>query len=245
MIPADSVRLGQVISNLVSNALKFTETGHVLVRLEPDPDSQFWRLIVQDTGIGIADDKISGIFSAFSQEDQTTTRRFGGTGLGLSISKRLVEAMGGQIGATSKQGHGTSFHVRLPALTGEARVLAAPPKLEEGDVPSCVKIFVDGQVESWAISRRLATAGAVIGQTDALRPDLLIADKANRFEGFECSSGQEQIIVDAWGRVARGHCRQGGHLGSIGGLINWPTTSVVCRRPSCDNAFDILATKTN
>ncbi len=182
MIPADSVRLGQVISNLVSNALKFTEVGHVLVRLEPDPDSQFWRLIVQDTGIGIAEDKISGIFSAFSQEDQTTTRRFGGTGLGLSISKRLVEAMGGQIGATSKQGHGTSFHVRLPALTGEARVLAAPPKLEEGDVPSCVKVFVDGQVESWAISRRFAASGAVIGQTDALQPDLLIADKVHRTE---------------------------------------------------------------
>lgn len=182
MIPADSVRLGQVISNLVSNALKFTETGHVLVRLEPDPDSQFWRMIVQDTGIGIAEDKISGIFSAFSQEDQTTTRRFGGTGLGLSISKRLVEAMGGQIGATSKQGHGTSFHVRLPALTGDARVLAAPPHLEEADTPSCVKIFVEGQVESWAISRRFAAAGAVIGQTDALQPDLVIADKVNRTE---------------------------------------------------------------
>ncbi len=182
LVPADSVRLGQVISNLVSNALKFTETGHVLVRLEPDPDSQFWRLIVQDTGIGIAEDKIAGIFSAFSQEDQTTTRRFGGTGLGLSISKRLVEAMGGQIGATSKQGHGTSFHVRLPALTGEARVLAAPPHLEEADVPSCVKVFVAGQVEAWAISRRFAAAGAVLGQTEALQPDLLIADKAHRTE---------------------------------------------------------------
>jgi EAL domain-containing protein (putative c-di-GMP-specific phosphodiesterase class I)/CheY-like chemotaxis protein len=210
MIPADSVRLGQVISNLVSNALKFTETGHVLVRLEPDPDSQFWRLIVQDTGIGIAEDKISGIFSAFSQEDQTTTRRFGGTGLGLSISKRLVEAMGGQIGATSKQGQGTSFHVRLPALTAEARVLAAPPKLEEGDVPSCVKIFVDGQVESWAISRRFATAGAVIGQTDALQPDLLIADKVNRTElptGF--NPKKLVLIADADDTVADSMVRAG------------------------------------
>ncbi len=210
MIPADSVRLGQVISNLVSNALKFTESGHVLVRLEPDPDSQFWRLIVQDTGIGIAEDKISGIFSAFSQEDQTTTRRFGGTGLGLSISKRLVEAMGGQIGATSKQGQGTSFHVRLPALTGEARVLAAPPKLEEGDVPSCVKIFVDGQVESWAISRRFATAGAVIGQTDALQPDLLIADKVNRTElptGF--NPKKLVLIADADDTVADSMVRAG------------------------------------
>ena len=71
----------------------------------------------------------------------------------------------------------------------------------------------------------------------------MIADKANRFEGFQCSSGQEQLIVDAWGRVARGHCRQGGHLGSIGGSIKWPTEFITCRKPSCDNAFDILATK--
>jgi hypothetical protein len=86
------------------------------------------------------------------------------------------------------------------------------------------------------------TQGSMVSYTDY---PTMIADKANRFEGFECRSGQEQIIIDAWGRVARGHCRQGGHLGSIGSIINWPTTSVVCRRPSCDNAFDILATKTN
>jgi hypothetical protein len=84
------------------------------------------------------------------------------------------------------------------------------------------------------------THGSMVSYTDY---PTMIADKANRFEGFECHAGQEQLIVDAWGRVARGHCRQGGHLGSIGGIINWPTTSVVCRRPSCDNAFDILATK--
>ena len=71
----------------------------------------------------------------------------------------------------------------------------------------------------------------------------MITDKANRFEGLRCSIGQEQIIVDAWGRVARGHCRQGGHMGSIGGPIVWPTEPVICRRPTCDNAFDLMATK--
>jgi len=86
------------------------------------------------------------------------------------------------------------------------------------------------------------TQGSMVSYTDY---PTMIADKANRFEGYQCYIGQEQIIVDAWGRVARGHCRQGGHLGSIGGIINWPTTSITCRRPSCDNAFDILATKTN
>jgi hypothetical protein len=86
------------------------------------------------------------------------------------------------------------------------------------------------------------TQGSMVSYTDY---PTMIADKANRFEGYQCSVGMEQIIVDAWGRVARGHCRQGGHIGSIGGEIKWPTALVVCRRPSCDNAFDILATKTN
>ncbi len=84
------------------------------------------------------------------------------------------------------------------------------------------------------------TQGSMVSYTNY--PTMML-DKANRFEGYQCSSGQEQVIVDAWGRVARGHCRQGGHLGSIGGIINWPTTVITCRRPSCDNAFDILATK--
>jgi len=86
------------------------------------------------------------------------------------------------------------------------------------------------------------TQGSMVSYTDY---PTMIADKANRFEGYQCYAGQEQIIVDAWGRVARGHCRQGGHLGSIGDAINWPTSPVTCRKPSCDNAFDILATKTN
>jgi organic radical activating enzyme len=84
------------------------------------------------------------------------------------------------------------------------------------------------------------TQGTMVSYTDY---PTLIADGANRFEGMQCSIGQEQIIVDAWGRVARGHCRQGGHMGSIGGTITWPTEALTCRRPSCDNAFDILATK--
>jgi hypothetical protein len=84
------------------------------------------------------------------------------------------------------------------------------------------------------------TQGSMISYTDY---PTMIADGANRFEGYQCGSGQEQIIVDAWGRVARGHCRQGGSMGTIGGSIKWPTEPVTCRKPSCDNAFDILATK--
>ncbi len=71
----------------------------------------------------------------------------------------------------------------------------------------------------------------------------MIADSTNRFQGWQCSIGLEQIIVDAWGRVRRGHCGQGGSMGTVGGPIIWPAQQLICRRPSCDNAFDILSTK--
>lgn len=112
-IQGDPVRLGQILGNFVNNALKFTETGSVRVRLERGQAGTL-RLSVQDTGIGIAADTIDSIFSAFSQADQTTTRRFGGTGLGLSIAHRLVIAMGGRIGVDSRPGEGSTFWTELP-----------------------------------------------------------------------------------------------------------------------------------
>jgi EAL domain-containing protein (putative c-di-GMP-specific phosphodiesterase class I)/signal transduction histidine kinase/CheY-like chemotaxis protein/HPt (histidine-containing phosphotransfer) domain-containing protein len=178
IVPADAVRLGQVVTNLVSNALKFTQNGYVILHLEPDTDPAFWRIIVQDTGIGIAEDKVSGIFAAFSQEDQTTARRFGGTGLGLSISKRLVEAMGGQIAVTSKKGVGTKLHVRLPALPGAAT--AAPPDLSAlADRPSAA-LLVKARIEGGAIERRLSLAGVDVDDAPAPQNHLVIADQASR-----------------------------------------------------------------
>ena len=174
LVPADPVRLGQVVSNLVSNALKFTEKGHVLVSIEPDKKAGFWRLVVRDTGIGIARDKLGAIFSAFTQEDQTTTRRFGGTGLGLSISKRLVEAMGGAIAVTSEQGKGTQFHVRMPAL--DYAPPCAPPVIHDLVRP-VVNIFVRGDVENEVLAERLKEANIRFGPD---RPRLVLADAASR-----------------------------------------------------------------
>ena len=107
----DPTRFNQVLTNLVNNALKFTESGGVTVEVEATqaPDGCRIHVHVRDTGIGIADDKISQIFERFTQEDQTITRKFGGTGLGLAITKRLVDAMGGQIVVTSEKGVGTDF----------------------------------------------------------------------------------------------------------------------------------------
>jgi signal transduction histidine kinase/CheY-like chemotaxis protein len=124
-IAGDPTRLRQVISNLVNNAIKFTETGGVLVEITPGAGGGIC-IAVEDTGIGIADDKIEGVFGAFSQADQTTTRRFGGTGLGLAICKRLVDAMDGQLSVTSTVGHGSRFTVLLPSPVLDA--VAAWPR---------------------------------------------------------------------------------------------------------------------
>lgn len=117
-ILADPTRLNQVISNLVNNALKFTEKGGVLIRIDAEArDADECQLVFEviDTGIGIPEDKIEHIFESFSQADQSTTRRFGGTGLGLSVCQRLVTAMEGEISVRSKPGHGSTFRVEFTA----------------------------------------------------------------------------------------------------------------------------------
>ncbi|MDD5285208.1 MAG: ATP-binding protein [Desulfuromonadaceae bacterium] len=108
----DSLRLGQIITNLVGNAIKFTERGgitlHVRKDLEDDQHTTL-RFMVRDTGAGIATDKLDHIFEPFTQADDFTTRKYGGTGLGLTISRRLVELMGGAIGVESAVGEGSLF----------------------------------------------------------------------------------------------------------------------------------------
>lgn len=109
----DPDRLRQVLINLVSNAIKFTAIGQVLVRVEPDPERKqagVLRFSVSDTGIGIPKEKLNLIFEAFTQADASTTRKYGGTGLGLAISKRLVELMHGQIWAGSEPQAGATFY---------------------------------------------------------------------------------------------------------------------------------------
>lgn len=111
-IISDPLRLRQIVTNLVSNAIKFTEKGHVVVRvmLEKDGvDSAIIRVSVTDSGIGLSKQQQKTLFEAFAQADTSTTRKYGGTGLGLVISKKLVEEMGGQIGVDSEPGKGATF----------------------------------------------------------------------------------------------------------------------------------------
>ncbi|MEM8965025.1 MAG: response regulator [Bacteroidota bacterium] len=116
MIIGDSVRLGQIINNLVSNAIKFTHQGQVCIDvelLEEYPQSVRVGFKVQDTGIGISQEQIEAIFDEFSQASSSTTRKFGGTGLGLAITKKLLEMQGSQIEVTSEVGKGSTFSFEL------------------------------------------------------------------------------------------------------------------------------------
>ena len=111
----DQSRLAQILFNLIGNAIKFTERGHVHVSIKYQQSSFY--ITVEDSGIGISAQQLSSLFSPFVQADSTITRRFGGTGLGLAITKRLVELMRGRIFVNSELGQGSKFEVQLPVST--------------------------------------------------------------------------------------------------------------------------------
>jgi PAS domain S-box-containing protein len=113
----DPTRLRQVLLNLLGNAIKFTESGEVALRVTPDPEGSVpgaLRFAISDTGIGIPEEKLGAVFERFTQADSSTTRRYGGSGLGLTISKRLVELMGGRISVESGLGKGSVFSFAVP-----------------------------------------------------------------------------------------------------------------------------------
>ena len=116
MVLADSIRLRQVVINMASNALKFTENGGVTIQCRMLPGYDMLRVSVIDTGIGISPAAMEYIFEAFRQADGSTTRRFGGTGLGLTIARKLIELQGGEVAVESTSGQGSVFSITLPTV---------------------------------------------------------------------------------------------------------------------------------
>ncbi len=165
LISADDGRIGQITSNLVSNAIKFTHHGEVSVKLECTAihNQTEVNLTVHDTGVGIQSHEKARIFQAFSQAASATSRHFGGTGLGLSISKRLVDLMGGTIAFESEFGKGTTFKVTLFLGTGRAKEAQtqAPVESNHPSPPIAGRVLVaeDNPTNQKVIARMLEKWG--------------------------------------------------------------------------------------
>lgn len=222
----DPLRLGQVLINLVSNAIKFTAQGQVRLRcnvISGTADRVELRFAVEDTGIGMTPEQQEKVFQAFSQADDSTTRKYGGTGLGLAISRRLVEMMGGAIDLRSEPGVGSTFQFSVPFGIGALNTAVLPNLPERllgcrvlvvDDNPAAREILAN-LVEGFGLRvktvSRAADALIAIRNADAVSPyDLVLADLGMpEMTGVELSRAIRQaglehlpkvILVTAFGR---------------------------------------------
>jgi signal transduction histidine kinase/DNA-binding response OmpR family regulator len=176
VLRGDPDRLRQILTNLVGNAIKFTERGEVVVRArlaEATADAVLVRFEVSDTGIGIAPEARARLFQSFSQADSSTTRRYGGTGLGLAISKQLIELMGGSIGVDSTLGQGSTFWFTVQLAQQPASAQSIP--LVAGDLRGRRVLIVDDnatdrtilhhQVTAWGVRADAAASGQLALET--------------------------------------------------------------------------------
>jgi signal transduction histidine kinase/ActR/RegA family two-component response regulator len=199
----DPVRMRQILINLVGNAVKFTERGHVTVRiaLREQADGPWLELAVEDTGIGMRPEQLQRLFVAFEQADSSTTRRFGGTGLGLRISKKLANLLGGDIEVQSEFGRGSRFVLRVPVPTavGEPQVRplrgtsSSGPRLPEAEdaLRSALRglsvlVVDDGADNRRLLSSVLKRAGATVEVVDgAAAAFARIGDAVDDQHGFD------------------------------------------------------------
>ena len=221
----DPLRLQQVLTNLVGNAVKFTQQGEVRLKVSGEPGAM--RLAVTDTGIGIAADRLEKIFEPFAQADASMSRRFGGTGLGTTISRQLVELMGGRLKVESREGQGSCFSVELPLRAGKRQVSqqrAALPELGQlnilaaDDVPQNLELL---QLLLEGLGHRVRGVGDGEGAVQAFaeeRFDLILMDvqmpgvdgleASRRIRQLEASESRDPVPIIALTASVLDHDRQ-------------------------------------
>jgi signal transduction histidine kinase/DNA-binding response OmpR family regulator len=184
----DPGRIRQVLVNLVGNAVKFTTEGEVFVNVWQEGTEAGQRsvhFVVEDTGIGIPEDKIQCVFEAFRQSDNSTTRRFGGTGLGLTISSQIVELMEGRIWVESQLGKGSQFHFVVPLLVDDSNVDETPQTPGEG---RRVLLFSENEHSRQSTSEILEASGFQVLATNE-------ADEALRHVGCESTANSTPRVA--------------------------------------------------
>jgi two-component system sensor histidine kinase/response regulator len=185
-LKGDPLRVGQVLINFCNNAIKFTESGEVIVRVgvqEKTEDSQLVCFSVSDTGIGLTEEQMGRLFQAFEQADTSTTRQHGGTGLGLAISKRLAQLMGGDVGVTSDAGKGSTFWFTAHLGNGAATARRGPrPDLRGRHV-----LIIDDNPQARAVLSSMLTSMSFVAHEAPSGPEgiELVRQAAERNEPYE------------------------------------------------------------
>jgi signal transduction histidine kinase/CheY-like chemotaxis protein len=193
----DPTRVRQIVSNLLSNALKFTRLGRVDIHVNAQPDGV--RIIIRDTGIGIAEDAQAQIFHPFAQAEVGITRQFGGTGLGLALTRRLCDAMHGKLSLETKEGLGSTFSVDLPLL---GQTNARPLPLLSGRIlgltptSSGLSAQLTTLLPGWGLSYQHVDVDSPLSDLDA---DLLISDCPQRLTELRQLTNLPILLISAYG----------------------------------------------
>jgi len=256
-VRADRLRLIQILGNLVSNAVKFTEAGgvgiYVTWKAAGPRGTSILRCEVRDTGIGLSEAQMARLFEPFVQADASTSRRYGGTGLGLAIARKLAELHGGSLGATSKENEGSVFWLEIDAPAAEGPFVAAPRPAAVNSLPlqGCVLLVEDNLVNKEVASHTLRALGLsvesaangieAVAAYQRHRPDLILMDcQMPEMDGFQATreiralEGDDNVPIIALTANAlvedRERCLQAGMNDYLAKPFNRTSLSEMLRR---------------